>query len=284
MKAPTRTPSNLPRSVSQRLDAYAIAAAAANGDVCGLHIDSCHHSHWPYLLSGVGMLGLGLAVPSEAKIVYTPANHVISSDSNKTVTYPVDLNHDGIADVVFNQFCGGLAGHRNGCRFRVAGASSNGINGIEVGTKGHGWARAMKIGAHVGHARQFNQEALMAYRWESGFSTSRTWGTSGYWFHSGPRYLGVAFQIKGKIHYGWVRLKNSSEYGGTVTGYAYDTIPGRSMKAGQTKSTDDTSVEEQNAFVTSRAPQSATLGALATGAPGLSIWQRKESAGATVSS
>lgn len=46
--------------------------------------------------------------------------------------------------------------------------------------------------------------------------------------------------------------------------------------AGQKKSTDDTSFEELNASVASAAAQSATLGALAMGAQGLSIWRRKQ--------
>jgi hypothetical protein len=268
MKLRARTPSKLPRSVSQRLDAYAVAAAAAgNSDVCGLRIGSSHHSHWPYLVGGVGMLGLGLTVPAEAKIVYTPAHHVINrANSGTLVTYPVDLNHDGIADVVFEQY-GGIGLNPMG-GFSIFKAVTP-VNGIEVGTMGHGWATAMKTGAHIGHAKQFRQAAYMAFANRSGTETHQ----GGYWFNSEPRYLGVAFQIKGKTHYGWVRLKNSSYDGATVTGYAYETIPGKSMKAGQKKSKDDARVEEPNASGSSSSSQSATLGALAMGAPGLSIWR-----------
>jgi hypothetical protein len=274
MKSRTGTPSKLPRSVSQRLDAYAVAAAAGNGDVCDLHVGSGHHSHWPYLLGGLGMLGLG--VPAEAKVVYTPTHHVINRASSGTlVTYPVDLNHDGITDVVFEQ-SGGIALNPMG-GFSIFQAVAPG-NAIEVGTRGHGWARAMTIGAHIGPAKQFRQSAYMAFAVRSGTETHQ----GGYWFSSEPRYLGVAFHINGKTHYGWVRLKNSSYRGATVTGYAYETIPSKSIKAGQKKSTDNTSVEEPNASITPPAPQSATLGALAMGAPGVSIWRRKAAVGVSV--
>jgi hypothetical protein len=182
-----------------------------------------------------------------------------------------------LTDVVFEQ-SGGIALNPMG-GFSIFQAVAPG-NAIEVGTHGHGWARAMTIGAHIGPAKQFRQSAYMAFAVRSGTETHQ----GGYWFNSEPRYLGVAFHVSGKTHYGWVRLKNSSYRGATVTGYAYETIPGRSMKAGQKKSMDDTSVEEANASVTSATARSATLGALATGAPGLSIWRRKESVSAKVSS
>jgi hypothetical protein len=267
MKSRARTPSKLLRSVSQRLEAYAVAATAAgNSGVCDQHFCSRPHSHWPYLVGGVGMLGLGLAVPAEAKIVYTPAHHVISRGSSSTVSYQVDLNHDGITDLVFQQHCGISLNPMGGyCGLKAVAPG----RGVEVGTKGHGWARAMKMGAQIGHAKQFNYQGVMAFANRSGTETHQ----GGYWFNSEPRYLGVAFQVKGKTHYGWVRLKNSSYDGATVTGYAYETIPGKSMKAGQKKSKDDARVEEPNASGSSSSSQSATLGALAMGAPGLSIWR-----------
>jgi hypothetical protein len=61
----------------------------------------------------------------------------------------------------------------------------------------------------------------------------------------------------------------------TLTGYAYETIAGKAIKAGQTKSPDDTSIEASNASLNAPTPQAATLGMLALGAPALSIWRRE---------
>jgi hypothetical protein len=59
----------------------------------------------------------------------------------------------------------------------------------------------------------------------------------------------------------------------TLTGYAYETIPGKLIIAGATKGPDDA---EPAASLNTPIPIPATLGPLAMGAPGLSIWRRKE--------
>jgi hypothetical protein len=87
------------------------------------------------------------------------------------------------------------------------------------------------------------------------------------------RYLGFKFAIKGKIHYGWARLSVAVKSSGgvslttTLTGYAYETIPGKSIIAGATKGPEDAEGTAVNSHT--RAP--VTLGALAFGASGLSI-------------
>jgi hypothetical protein len=65
---------NLPESILKHLNMYAIAAGAA----------------------GVGVLAL--AQPVEAKIVYTSAHVVIGIREH----YSIDLNHDGMSDVVIH--------------------------------------------------------------------------------------------------------------------------------------------------------------------------------------
>jgi hypothetical protein len=46
-------------------------------------------------------------------------------------------------------------------------------------------------------------------------------------------YLGLSFQVNGETYYGWAYLR-VGEGTGTLLGYAYETIPGRAIKAGQT--------------------------------------------------
>jgi hypothetical protein len=96
------------------------------------------------------------------------------------------------------------------------------------------------------------------------------------------RYLGLELLIKGKVHFGWARLSVSCQGSvvfATLTGYAYETISGKSIIAGATKGPDDA---EPTAALSSHTPEPVTLGALALGAPGLSIWRRKESAAAAL--
>jgi hypothetical protein len=274
MKSRKSSTSNLSDSVNRHLDAYAAAAVAAQKtDRCGLHIGPCHHSppRWPYLVGALGMLAL--AEPSEAKIVYTPASQRIQDG-----TFRFDLNHDGKADIVLWQDCGGYFNH---CDFEAWPVQGN---GVEQGTGGEGWAAALKAGAEIGPSAQFNQASrvVMAVR---GPGTHPP--PDGYWFYSQTRYLGVAFQIKGKTHYGWMRIKQSSEHGGTLTGYAYETIPGKAIKAGQTKGPDELTGSSEAegpddpgpgaslSALVPQAPQPASLGMLALGARGVSLWRRK---------
>jgi hypothetical protein len=88
----------------------------------------------------------------------------------------------------------------------------------------------------------------------------------------------------------------------TLTGYAYETVPGKAIVAGKTEGRDEADIEELHAYETvpneaiiagqtkgpeegESRPASATrdaptapvsLGLLAMGAPGLSIWRREE--------
>jgi hypothetical protein len=81
------------------------------------------------------------------------------------------------------------------------------------------------------------------------------------------RYVGLRFKIKGKIHYGWARLSvqvQNHTVVGTLTGYAYETVAGKPIKAGQIKEEDDAVI------------QPASLGHLARGASALSAWREKE--------
>jgi hypothetical protein len=103
-------------------------------------------------------------------------------------------------------------------------------------------------------------------------------------------FVGFKFQIKGKPHYGWARLTARVGQGrqkyvyAILTGYAYETIPNKSIIAGKTEGPGqiDNSVEQLNpASLAAPTPEAVTLGLLAMGSPGLSIWRRKESVGGT---
>jgi len=74
------------------------------------------------------------------------------------------------------------------------------------------------------------------------------------------------------------RTPGQSPHAWVLTGYAYESIAGKSIKTGQTEGTDDTDniIEQPSpAARTAPTPEPVTLGALALGAPGLSIWRRK---------
>jgi len=114
----------------------------------------------------------------------------------------------------------------------------------------------------------------------------------GLWANDGKgvnnRYLGFRYVVNGKIHFGWARVtitwaNTKSNYPiGTLTGYAYETIPNKAIIAGQTKAPNDVVEEPNPVSFTAPAPKPAALGLLALRSPGLSIWRREESAGSAV--
>ncbi len=108
--------------------------------------------------------------------------------------------------------------------------------------------------------------------------------TSGPWVNVTNRYLGLKFKIDGKSHYGWARLdvkvlRKQRQIIATLTGYAYETIPNKAIIAGQTKGPGDNTIEAPKASLTASASRPGTLGLLALGSRGLSIWRREALAG-----
>jgi hypothetical protein len=250
-----RSPSNLSESVHRRLNAYALAASAA----------------------GVGMLAL--AQPAEAKIVYTPAHVKVAPQSR----YGIDLDHDGTPDI----YLGRSAEYDT--TFLFASGNPNLGNGVAVTRTYRAWALAIFPGVRIGPARKFAGNSYFPDMATGYGSTSVKWG--GPWANGGKglknRYLGIKFKSGGQFHYGWARVtvtidnpKINQISSVVLTGYAYETIPNKPIIAGKTKGPDDASVEESNATPPTPTPEPATLGLLALGSPGLSIWRREESADA----
>jgi len=243
---PTRTPANLPQSIHQQLNMYALAAGAA----------------------GVGVLAL--AQPVEAKIVYTPAHRVIGPDSK----YLLDLNHDGITDfTIANSYnC------PDSCVSIIVAKPANGTQGVEgpLSTRGHAsWAYALKAGAIIGPKRPFSASALE-------FAGSGICHPAGSHWCNLKRYLGLRFKIHGQTHYGWARISMGNAKGGRIKavllGYAYETVAGKAIIAGATEGPQDA---EPTASLNTRTPEPATLGALAMGSPALAFWRREERAEST---
>jgi hypothetical protein len=269
---PRRTPSELSGSVRKRLNMYALAASAA----------------------GVSLLALAPTV--EGKIVYTPANVKLHGP------FPLDLNHDGTADFLI--LLSSSAAHSSiitalsvchdvflGSRgsYQCSSKTSN-LNAVRVAkTSGQEAAAALRAGAKVQNGDRFRDRnpVGMGRVFDRTDTSTQPPHWSGAWVNEGKgvknRYLGLKFKINGKFHFGWARLTvttQSTTFTATLTGYAYETIPGKGIIAGQTWGSEEVEAQPPSAAVSAPVRQSATLGMLAVGEPGLSIWRRKESAAA----
>jgi hypothetical protein len=228
-----RTPSDLSESTHQRLNSYALAASAA----------------------GVGLLAL--SPPAEAKIVYTPTHHVIM----KGVSYKLDLNHDGRTDFTLQA----KASSNTSTYFLNLSAIPAAGNGVRGFGGNPGWASALKPDSAVGRYQYFNGQAMANVALTGGGGTY----FAGSWVNVKNRYLGLQFKIAGKTHYGWARLNvqvSRTSIVATLTGYAYETVPNKSIHTGQTKGGEAATGGE--GVIVRRAPESRTLGSLALGSRG----------------
>jgi len=247
---PPRTPSSLSESSHHHLNMYALAAGAA----------------------GVGMLAL--AQPAEAKIVYTPANiHIVFNQGNVFL----DLNHDGVNDFAFY---GHSARTTSGFSAFLDGGPAQPRNAAWwVASGRHECAVALPKGIRIGSKRPFKSDNLVM------FDVSSTAGGKGTNFcpwGNGLKsaYLGLKFSINGKTHFGWARVAFTSVT--TVTGYAYETIPGKPILSGRMKGPDESSDLGQSGVTPGVLAPEASLGLLAMGAPSLAIWRREEHGGTQV--
>jgi hypothetical protein len=223
MKRSTRQPQTISEHLCRHLNLYATAASA----------------------TGVSLLVL--AQPADAKVVYTPAQVTIVPNS----TYNLDLNNDGIADFRIKQHS-----YPGYSATLYVGPNADGVVARPgVVSCGCDSALAFQAGAVIGPTRHFvNVDAdLTKVKKIAGSVLS-----FGLWRNENNKYLALEFKINGETHYGWARFSVQSSFAegvvGTLTGYAYETIPNKPIRAGQQSGGTDASFD-----------QKGSLGALAAG-------------------
>jgi hypothetical protein len=258
-----RNPSVLPAGLDKNLLAYATAASAA------------------------GVAILACATPAEARIVATKANITVPVNGG---VIQFDINGDGQADFGLSVFAlGGCTsttsarlrhGRPNlGCPFDDQAIVIPEQAGNEVWqaktSYGAKCAAALPFGAQIGAPRPFGSGKMVM--------AAHTGTSEGHYFcpWTGPLaphpYLGVKFtDTSGNVHFGWVRVKVEFETIVTILGYAYETVPGRPIHAGQVSGPDEAASLIDPTDLNPNIPEVASLGRLAQGAAGLSAWRRRD--------
>jgi hypothetical protein len=239
LRRPSRAPAQLSGALDHRLNLYSLAATAA----------------------GVSLLAL--VPPAQARIVFTAANIKITPNHKLSI----DLNHDGIKDFELVDTPVGsfesLAIHPLHAGNAVAQANGDCNPSVGVG--------ALKAGVLIGKGQIFSKNVYCMAQY-----IGADGGSLGPWAGGiAHRYVGAKFMIGGQAHFGWIRLSVSpAPFVAHMTGYAYETIPNKPIIAGQTEGSDEVSTTPSKFD-----RQPASLGVLALGSSGLSIWQRKEGVG-----
>jgi len=197
---------------------------------------------------------LAMAVPAQAKVVYTPDNQQIGGGLS------LSLSHNGIADFVISNFYSSTSSTLALSIGPVNPSNeifSTGSNRLSV------FAAALPAGMEIGPNGKFKKRRGEGMA--NGIDLNGT--CQGPWIHAHEQYLGLKFIIKGEIHFGWARLNVNCVYphpiNGTLTGYAFETVANKPIVAGETQGA------EVNA-------DPGTLGNLARGAAAISNWRGKQ--------
>jgi len=225
--------------------------------------------------SAVGVMAL--AQPSPAEIIYTPANQTLKEGGSLAI----DFNNDGITDVTIKASLRRIGDPRGGVfptggfsqNFGYLRANAEGVNRIVVSATSY-FASALQSGRNIGKKLGNGVKWVSAgHSMESCSSGSGAiFRVAGPWHDVNTRYLGVVFSIDGQPHFGWARLtvthpKDSCATTAVLTGYAYESVSGEAIKAGQTSDASSVSTEQSPV---------ATLGSLALGSSGNAIWRRED--------
>jgi hypothetical protein len=221
----------LPEGVNKRLTAYALAAGAA----------------------GVGLLAL--AEPAQADIIVSNTPISIGQNSTKFLT----INGNDVLKFSNNGGCSppfGLSSCRQRVYARAAGSGAGALQGSD--------SRGLVKGAKIGPGGLFQSAVLLASCRNAGSSFKFCFRTEFGWNKSG--YLGFKFLSNGRTQFGWAHVAlprtgpPTSFFAPSISKWAYDTVPGQTIEAGQT----------------SAIPEPSTLSLLALGAAGLAVLRKRK--------
>jgi hypothetical protein len=189
------------------------------------------------VIATLAVILFAFVYPAEAKVVYTPVGATISGNGS----LQLDLNHDKKTDFTVVVYSRSIqcAGQGPGVFGLVTVTPTTG-NGVV----GSSWAAALGSGVSIASSQSFiGAQALMTQ-----FSTC-SWPPHmdyGAWLGVSNGYLGLEFNLNGQIHYGWAemsvglkRVRRSTVLTVTLTGFAYETIPGEAIKTGQESGASD---------------------------------------------
>jgi hypothetical protein len=227
----------IPETINHRLHLYSLAASAA----------------------GVGLLALGQ--PASAQVVYTPVHITVTGgDLFLDLNCGPNINF-WLADI--NE----LTSYGDNQELEIQGSTNA---SVLIDNQG---PAVLAAGSVIGSSRNFRNvargEHVLAWAYTASYYGIFS-GVNGNWAHAKQSFLGLKFDISGQAHYGWAEMsvlaavdKNRGLHvNATLTGYAYQDVPGQSIKAGQ--KTDDNT--DASAAITS--PQKGSLRALARGRGG----------------
>lgn len=236
-------------------------------------------------VAGVGMLAL--APPAAGEVVVTRKTIPIPL-SPDGVRGPVKLSlaNNGMDDFSFELFSSNVNSARE--RILTLDGATPRDRVIAMGDL-NSYAAALQPGRKIGGTYGNLGSRLLV---EASVSVGSSRYFQGFWGGNlKDQFLGVRFLIGGKPHYGWIRLTVTTDtklhgpvIAAKITGYAYETVANKPILAGAGAETAVVTAKptaEVHVPQHSRNQGGTSLGMLALGADGLSLWRREETFAST---
>jgi hypothetical protein len=168
------------------------------------------------------MSPLAFVPTAAAEVVYTPVNVTLYGNGS----IKLDLNHDGITDFVLHSASQITTCGDRGGRFGSTTIAPTTGDGVVVSHLD--FAAVLPSGIPIDASATFYNAKAVVTQFSCLQGNQR--------LHVAG-YLGLEFQINGQTHYGWAQVIIDVTYGWmhtTLDGFAYETVPGRAIKTGQT--------------------------------------------------
>jgi hypothetical protein len=236
-----------------------------------------------YFLAGAGVVTV--TTTANAEVIYTPADIVITNG-----VLPIDLNNDGTSDLHITN----RESNYSTTAYRVGNLTAFGKVGAAVVVAksccyfGSYLPAPLRRGFPIGpdspkRFAGFEAGLVMAAAWCYPLAANPLdCHKEGLWRKATQRFLGIRFQINGETHYGWARLSTDSRttrlpmIKAHFTGYAYETVPDKTIAAGDQGTGSDAEHDshlqnQSNKPNPSKRP--ASLGLLSLGSSALSSWR-----------
>lgn len=245
----------------------------------------------PYSLAAAvaGVSVLALVQPAAGEVVVTEKTIQIPLSSLGAEGVGISFANNGVTDVKLILSSFSIFGANGNTLKAVNSTEGQGVLGHHVARQD--WASALPLGAKIGASANFVSAPGCAGAYfsycgvELAATHTSSFGSRGVGgpFAGSPKnaYLGVRFQIDGELHYGWVRLTVNTAIGrrtkAKITAYAYETEPNQPIWAGSTEeATAEAQLPEGIVPENIQSQSGPSLGMLALGANGLSLWRREE--------
>jgi len=197
-----------------------------------------------YALAGTAILGVP-AVSHADSIIFTSVNAAIDTSNS------YNANLDGFqTDFTLEAETGGLT-------FSMIYADA--LNGTQFVDTAGSYPAALNQGAYIYSGSPTTTNGMLSVYLDGSYK--------GNWSNTGsPAYLGVVFQHSGGTYYGWAQIETFVTSGGAsgeLVDFAYNSVAGQGIDAGQTSSS-------------SAAPEPSTLALYALGAAGILALRRRK--------